>query len=270
MDIVDAQVHLGREGCAEPLAQMDALGIAAAVLAEYWAHDDAGRPLPGYVLPGGVWRRASPLSEHAAILHPDRFCFLVQVSRKDPDLASLIALLASTPGARAIRAMPMPEANAFADGAYDELFGLAQDAGLPVFVMLNGKTALLERYLRNFPRLTVIIDHCGVPWHAGDAQSLAEVLRLAAYPNLALKWSHAQDHFGTPDYPYDALFPFLRSAIDAFGAERVMWASDNTIIENHSWAELLFYLRDSSHVLQTEKELILGGTVRRLLDWPKA
>jgi predicted TIM-barrel fold metal-dependent hydrolase len=136
--------------------------------------------------------------------------------------------------------------------------------------MVNGKAGLVERYLRRFPRLAVIVDHCGMPWQGGDAEALDEVLALAAYPNAALKWSHAQDIFGVTDYPYDGLSPFLRRAIDAFGAERIMWASDHTSIKGQSWAELLFCLRDSPHLSQVEKELILGGTVRRVLAWPKA
>ena len=270
MDIVDAQVHLGQEGFAETLAQMDALGINAAMLAESWGRDAAGRLQPGHALPGGVWRRTSPLAEQAVILHPDRFTYLAQVNRQDPNLAAYIEMLASTPGAKALRAMPLPDIEAFANGDYRKMFGLAQDAGLPVFIMLSGKTGLLARYAQEFPRLDFIIDHCGVPWGAGDAASLGEVLKLAAYPKVAFKWAHAQGHFGVTQYPYAALIPHLRKTIDAFGAERVMWASDHTTVEGQSWADLLFWLRDSKQITEAEKAAILGGTARRILDWPGA
>jgi predicted TIM-barrel fold metal-dependent hydrolase len=71
------------------------------------------------------------------------------------------------------------------------------------------------------------------------------------------------------DYPYADLLPLLRQAIDAFGAERIMWASDYTIAraENgNSWAQCLHYLVDSGALSRTEKEWILGGSVRRLLE----
>jgi predicted TIM-barrel fold metal-dependent hydrolase len=264
MDIVDAQVHLGREGHEHTLAQMDALGVRGAVLAELWGRDDGGRPMPGYEV-GGVWRRISPLSEAAALSHPDRFTYVVTVDRRDPDLEGLIATIGSAPGARALRVMVLSDAEAFADGAYDTLFDLAQAAQLPVFIMLNGETRLLPPYIHKFPRLSLIVDHCGTPWGAGDARTFDEVLQLAAHPTVALKWAHAQDQFGVNDYPYDGLFPFLRSAINAFGAERLMWAGDHTAVVGHSWAELLFYLRDSNQLSAAEKELILGGTVRRVL-----
>jgi predicted TIM-barrel fold metal-dependent hydrolase len=80
--------------------------------------------------------------------------------------------------------------------------------------------------------------------------------------------AHAQDQFGATDYPYDALLPLLRKGIDAFGADRIIWASDHTAIEGHSWAELLFCLRDAKAISLAEKEAILGGTMRRLLDCP--
>jgi hypothetical protein len=47
-----------------------------------------------------------------------------------------------------------------------------------------------------------------------------------------------------------------------------MWAGDHSTVVGHSWAELLFYLRDSPQLSAPEKEQILGGTVRRLLGWP--
>jgi predicted TIM-barrel fold metal-dependent hydrolase len=267
MDIVDAQVHLGREGHEHILAQMDALGISGAVLVEFWGRDEAGRPTPGYQA-GDVWRRVTPLSEAAVLSRPDRFTYIATVDRRDPDLESLIAMIASAPAARGLRVMPLPDAEAFADGAYEPLFALAQDAQLAVFVVLHGKAGLLPRYIEKFPRLSVTVDHCGTPWGAGDTRSFNEVLQLARHPNVTLKWAHAQDQFGVKTYPYEGLFPFLRSAIDAFGAERLMWAGDHSAVVGHSWAELLFYLRDSCQLSALEKEQILGGTVRRLLGWP--
>jgi predicted TIM-barrel fold metal-dependent hydrolase len=268
VDIVDAQVHIGADGVATTLAQMNALGIAAAFLDEFWLRDSEGHPQPGYEVPGGAWRRINPMAEQAALIHPDRFSYLLRIDRKDPDLPSLIALARTTPYARAMRIMPIPEIEQFANGAYNALCEMAEGAGLPVFVMISGKVELLPRYLTNFPRLTFIVDHCGMPWQPGHLGYFDEVLKLASYPNVALKWAHAQGLFAAPAYPYDDILPYLRRAIDAFGASRIMWASDHSQIKGHSWANLLCYLRDSNALSATEKEWILGRSLRSIVDWP--
>ena len=64
--------------------------------------------------------------------------------------------------------------------------------------------------------------------------------------------------------------PLLRQAIDAFGVERIMWASDYTIARDqngNSWAQCLYYLLDSDQLSETEKEWLLGGSVRKILNW---
>lgn len=52
MDIVDRQVHIGKQGYAPILAQMDALGIQSATLSELWSNNWEARLHPGYELPG--------------------------------------------------------------------------------------------------------------------------------------------------------------------------------------------------------------------------
>jgi L-fuconolactonase len=269
MDIVDAQVHVGSEGFAPTLAQMDALGIRAVMLDEFWFRNAANQQMPGYELPGGAWRCVSPIAEQAALLHPDRFSYLLRVSRQDPGLPSLLQQLKYAPHARALRLQPLSDIQAFGAGAYGEMFELAQDAGLPVFVFLQGQVAHLTRYLRDFPRLNFIVDHCGMPWSQTNVAYFDEVLKLAAYPNAALKWAHAQHLFSVEEYPYRPLLGHLRRAIDAFGPERVIWASDHSTVKGHSWGELLFYLRDAPELSAKEKEWILGGALRRIVDWPK-
>jgi len=56
--------------------------------------------------------------------------------------------------------------------------------------------------------------------------SFDKVLQAAKWPQVALKWAHAPVMFDAAGYPNLAARPFLRKALDAFGAERVMWASD--------------------------------------------
>jgi L-fuconolactonase len=287
MEIVDSQIHFGPGGIEETLAAMDALGIDAVLADEFWGLDSWG---PGYNLANGVLRVTSPTVELAASQHPERFSYVLRVDRADPEAKSLIRQIKDAPGARALRILPAltaVELEAFAGDGYDHMLALAQDIELPVFAYIAGHVELMPRHLEKFPKLQFIVDHCGMPIEAGisfldeatpgegqdhagpDIAYFDEVLKLGAYPNVALKWSHAQGMFGVLDYPFARLRPHLRRAIDAFGVERIMWASDNGGNQTgESWAELLFYLRDCPELSDTEKEWLLGGTVRTVLDWP--
>lgn len=289
MDIVDTQVHLGRGQIDGTLSAMDALGISSMLIDEFWGQFGTGHPThiqPGYRLPNGAWRAAWPTAEEASLLYPDRFAYLVRIDPRDPQLECLMRTITSSPNARAFRLQPvwtLEEASEFANGSYDEVLDIAQDVGLPVCFFVPGYVELLAPYVERYPRLMFIIDHCGMGFPnipAGRPQTeasrtlepayLDEVLKLARHPNVALKWSHAQTRFGIERYPYEPLRPLLRRAIEAFGADRLMWASDHTVIPNHTWADMMLYLRDDPELDPIEKEWILGRTARKLLNWATA
>lgn len=295
MDIVDAQGHLGPGGIPEMLASMDALGIAAVLIDEFWF---VGGPdeMPTYSVqtPAGTLRRSvSPTAQLAALMHPARFSYVAKIDRGDPELQSLARLARDTPAVRALRITPgltNAELAALRTGEYDEMFQAAGNCGLPVFVTVPGNALVMEPVAARFPAVTFIVDHCGMPFTAAMRQGLiaaglgddlpvmgtgdrdadfAAVRQLSGLPNVALKWGHPQGLFGVSGYPFVGLRSYLRSAIDAFGAGRIMWAGDATVnLTGESWAELLFWLIDSPDLTANERADILGGTLRRLLNWP--
>jgi len=294
MDIVDSQAHLGPGGIAEIKAAMDALGIKAALIDEFWL----GSPIemPTYAIPVGngfVRRAVTPTAELAAFTYPERFSYVVRPDRRDPEMRSLIRLARDASHARALRITPglaKAELSALAAGDYDDMFKTAAEYGLPIFVTIPGNTPVLISSAKKFPGLTFIIDHCGMPFTAGMKKGLVDaglgeqlpdmggagnevefdrVLQLSALPNVALKWGHAQGLFGVSGYPFVNLRPCLRAALNAFGAERIMWAGDASVnLTGESWAELLFWLVDNPDISQGEREKLLGGTARRILNWP--
>ncbi|RZK00129.1 MAG: amidohydrolase [Novosphingobium sp.] len=294
MDIVDSQVHLGPGGAAEMVAALDALGIAAALIDEYWL----GTPgEPYYRLANGGTRTTSPTAELAAWTYPGRFSYLVRLDPRDPELRAVIRLARDAAHVRALRVSPgmtRGEIADFAAGVYDEIFALACENGVPVFVQLAGQTQLLERVVRAYPDSRIVICHCGMPpgarlwpivaqmeglpdsetyWRAAAAEphdrAFARVLQAAEWPQVALKWAHAPVSFDAVGYPNLAARPYLRAAVDAFGADRVMWASDISVNQTgESWAELLFAIADNPELSAAERACVLGGTARRWLDWP--
>lgn len=284
MDIVDAQIHMGPGRIEEILATMDALGIRGVVVDEYWLRSFNNEP--HHVLPNGAFRPLAPTAEIAALLHPERFTYLLRVHRQDPEYASVIRQVRDAPGGRALRIDPgMSPATAkeFATGGYDHVLAAAADAGLPLFVFASDQPQAFARAAEAFPSLKLIVDHCGVFSNSmrgsfaqlpprSEAEQLAlfdEVLALAEYPNVALKWGHASGNFDKPVWPGEALWPILRHAISRLGADRIMWASDFSVNQRgESWADLLYGVKGDPGLSRDEREWVLGGTVRKWLDWP--
>jgi len=302
IEIIDAQVHLNQLGpdwqtapidsvIATGIEAMDAVGIDRVLIGEAHGFDSQFRPL-GEVLPNGAVRTPYPFSERAVELHPARFSYHVVVDFRDPELDRLTAEVQTRPGANSMRIVPVPQTGAvdsLEHGGFDALFAAAERYQVPVFAWVPGRAHLLLPYVQRFPRLQFIVDHCGVgvaPLRVGELpvtmetsltgsrdDRLAELERvcdMAQYPNVALKWCHAPGLLSEEDYPYRDVMPLLRQAIDAFGVERIMWASDYTIARDqnaNSWAQCLYYLLDSDQISRTEKEWLFGGSVRRVLNW---
>jgi predicted TIM-barrel fold metal-dependent hydrolase len=274
MDIVDAQVHANMLGTEVTLAIMDALGIQAALFDEFDAPAEDGKLLPGYRLTNGALRNVGPNAEAAAIRHPERFGVLMRVDPADPGIESWVETLTAAPGFKALRTTVFTPADGavFEGGGHDRFLRTAQVHGLPVFVTCPGRVGHLGQYIQRFPDLQFVIDHCGAAFDAPRGQaSIDEALAMARYPNVAYKWAHAATFLSTEPYPFPDLEPKLRRAIDAFGPDRLMWASDYTMTRHRStWAETLFSIRDSASLSDDEKTLILGATARRILNWPAA
>lgn len=297
MDILDSQVHIGPGGAAEMVAAMNALGIASALIDEWWM----GTPgHPYYAVGDGrrAVRTTSPTAELAAWTYPGRFSYLVRVDPRDPELSSVIRMVRDASHARALRLSPgmsRAEMADFAGGGYDEVFALASEHGLPVFVQVAGHADQLERIVRKYPESRIVICHCGMPpgatmapiiaqmeglpdsadhWRKVAAepveQAFAKVLRAAEHPQVALKWAHAPGLFGAAGYPNLAARPFLSAALDAFGADRVMWASDiSANLTGETWAELIFAVADNPELGAEEREWVMGRTARKWLNWDK-
>jgi L-fuconolactonase len=301
VEIIDAQVHLNMVGLEAGLAAMDAVGVDAVVIDEYLSPNPQGLPQSGSFFSDTGFRYTTPMSEEAVRLHPERFVYLARCSPDDPELEQTIGGLRDHPGRVALRviphlpvrpgspaaaaapSVPAPAAlrAAIRDGGYDAFFSAAERAGVPVFLQLSGNGLpgdldLFEQVARGHPGLQLVVDHMGVslPAAPGDDREtglagLVELERLAGLPNVTLKWCHMIRLSGRP-FPYDDIAAHLHRLVGIFGADRIMWASDWTIdLAWASWADALFSVRDDDALTLEERALILGGTVRRVLDWQR-
>jgi predicted TIM-barrel fold metal-dependent hydrolase len=295
MKIIDGQLHANQIGprwqeadleatLDATVVAMDAVGVHGAVLDEFTGLDDRFHMLPGSYHANGAWRPERPFSELAVARYPDRFVWLSRVDHKDPALEEMVAGLRRKPGCVGIRVHAEYDGNTWRDpefeqGGYSRLFAACEAEQVPVFIMVTPRAETLEPYLRKFPDLTFVIDHIGIAWPAADTAPteryarLDKIRRLAEYGNLHLKWSHVERLAAEP-YPYPDLVPHFRKVVDAYGPERILWASDFTQavkpgLSPHPapYSHSLHYLLDSSAFSAAEKEWMLGRTVRTVVNW---
>jgi len=270
MDVVDAQIHLFiTMDPTAGLAVMDSLGIQAALIDEFRGYDEKDNALPGYGTEQGIFRSTASGAASAAHMHPERFSWLLRIDPFDRDYERLMEDVKASPQGRAIRLAARGETPTrhLAEGAFKDYFRTAERLGLPMFVLTANNSHLLEPYAREFSDLRIIIDHCGLPQTPAD---YASVLALAKCPNVFVKWCHAPRVFGATHYPFRETAPYLARTLEAFGRERVMWASDFTASRGlYNWSEAFYYMRDNPGLSDSDKEWVLGRTVRTVLDWPK-
>jgi predicted TIM-barrel fold metal-dependent hydrolase len=218
-------------------------------------------------------------------MYPERFAWVLRVNRNDPEVATIIRMVKQSPHGKAIRIIPgMNPMNvkAFADGEYNPVLKAVSENGLPLFLYLPDQPELIAACAEKFPDLKIIVDHCGLYNNAmrqglsnsgtfteeQQIQMFNKVLQLSKYSNVILKWAHYSTMFNIPAFPGEGLRPILRKAIEHFGAERIIWASDfsvNQIGEN--WGELLYSVKNNLTLSDSEMSSILGGNARRLLNW---
>jgi predicted TIM-barrel fold metal-dependent hydrolase len=259
------------------VAAMDAVGVDAVVIAELGARDILRDPEPrGFRLPNGALRRTHPFSESAVSMYPDRFGYVYHVDPRDPDATNLIADIRNKPGALCTRNAPTLRPaglREFAAGSYNDYFAASEKYGVPAFLFLSDRPDLLVPYARRFPDLSFIVDHWGYPMPAQSAELGSEyfdsVLALAHYPNVCLKWCKGARFVTKDAYPHRGLEPYFRRSLDAFGPERIMWASDTTQSSGvTTWAEEIYHIMDSAALSTREKEQIFSTTARTILRWP--
>ncbi|MBV8806927.1 MAG: amidohydrolase [Sinobacteraceae bacterium] len=288
MEVIDAQVHswetqttrgwdsaydaLGTDpnnGYTVELAlsAMDAVGVNAAVLS---------LP-PSYrtLLPDGRFRYDNSYAEEMSLKYPDRIASAARYRVDDPEIEALVAATRSRPGTLCVRCVIRleDEIAQYKAGVHQRLLTACERHQVPLMLFVSGRPEEAEPIARNFPDLQIIIDHLGLeqpPYGKPTAEpwaKLPSVLALAKYPNVALKFSGAPS-LSRESYPFLDLWPHLCRVIDAFGPDRLMWGSDVTRVRGlHTYAESLFYLLHSERLSRSDKQKILGATLRRLLRW---
>ena len=114
------------------------------------------------------------------------------------------------------------------------------------------------------PSLTLVIDHmadCPIDQPA----QLEKLIALKRYPNVFVKISHTWSISKQP-YPWLDAQQYVKRLYDAFGPQRLMWATDWPILETWTtYDRALTVVRDEMNFLNSDdKQWLLGKTAERV------
>lgn len=216
-----------------------------------WATPAAMKPatftadeLLATVKPHGVDRVV--LIQHAP-LHGYDNSYILDCAKQRPDTFSVVAMINEcTPnlkerlrdlrdqGARGIRIGPTKHAdrtlnvdppNWLKAQGMQLLWKHAAELDVAVCPLLGPDfLPTLDPMCEQHPDTTVVIDHFG-HIDMSKPETVASLTRLARHPNVYVKVSGFYK-FGDKKAPYDDVEPMVQKMVEAFGSDRLMWASD--------------------------------------------
>ena len=148
--------------------------------------------------------------------------------------------------------------------SFARLAGLGLSFDLQVFADQLPEAAALAG---EHPETTIVLDHAGMPI-GRDTAYLATWRRgideVARHPNVSVKISA----LGTTDHTWttESLAPVVRGTIDAFGPDRVMFASNFPVDGMYSTMTALYdaFDRLTAEFSDAERRLMFGGTAARV------
>jgi predicted TIM-barrel fold metal-dependent hydrolase len=265
MQVIDSQVHANQRGIEQSIAIMDAVGVDAAVI-DIW-------PPVRRKLPNGIMRFDYAFAEEAVSRFPTRFAYIARFDPQEPEIDELMGQVRTAPGRVCIRIASGFDMKVMREGGHERILSAAGKHGVPVMIYPGDYHAAATGYVRKFDNVQYIMDHCGMgvdraslPDHLES--TIDQLISYAKYPHVAVKWGHAPRLSRQP-FPYRDLTAQLLRVIDAFGPNRLMWASDYTVtVDHHTCAESLFCLRCADQLSESDKEWLLGKTAREILRWP--
>lgn len=242
-------VPLGKE---ELLAEMDKAGVTAVI-----------------IVPPSWEGERNDLALAAARLHPGRFAVMGRVVPDEPDGPAAIANWKAQPGMLGVRLVfgddsPWPDA-----GVDHWLWPSAESSGVPITLALRSHFGLVKEIAERHPRLRLSLDHMGTDWSKKDAEAFAhldQVLRLAAYPNVAVKVSMLPS-LSTDPYPYRNVHRYLREVYDAYGPRRMFWGTNLSRLPCSYRQAVTMFTEEIPWLSAADLDWIMGRAICDWLGW---
>lgn len=147
----------------------------------------------------------------------------------------------------------------------DAMWKQAAESSLNICPLINPEyLPSVDAMCEKHPDTPVVVDHfarVGVDGNIRDAQ-LEDLCKLARHANVKLKVS-AYYALGKKKAPYTDLGGMFRRVYDAFGPQRLMWASDCPfqVVDGHEYRPSIELVKERLEFLSaTDRDWILRGT----------
>ena len=260
-EIIDTHVHLWPRGLVHP-AQTAAVPLPSTAVDLIGSLDAAG-------VKGAVVSPAAVFHDNRYILRaagsrPDRIFPVIGVDTRDATAIANIAELARR-GAIGLRPRMGSEPPGPEDVAgVDRLIDASTSLGLAFQWTISLSSAfLIEQVAARVPSTRQVLDHLGRPEDVRDCEALARLRELAEIPRLHIKLSGMYS-LSKAGYPYEDTWPWVETALDLFGPERTMWASDWPLVcESTTYADQLALVARMPFIDRSARQDILGRTAKR-------
>jgi predicted TIM-barrel fold metal-dependent hydrolase len=200
--------------------------------------------------------------------HPGVFSGVALIDYRAENLADQVDQLASQ-GMRGFRLYSPDIVAGVDDPGMAMLWTKAAKDGLAICPLINpADIHHVDALCKRFPETTVVVDHfarVGVS-DTIEAGRLNALCGLAKHPKAHVKTS-AFYALGKKTPPYKDLIPMIRKVVDAFGPERLMWASDcpYQVQDEHDYESSLALIRDHIDFLSDrDKRWMLSKTAEKV------
>ena len=203
---------------------------------------------------------------------PDRFIGHGLIDPQDPANADQVSYWMRERGLVGFRFHPM---------YYPEEKILTSEQNRPMWDELAARDAVVQFHMRadcadqvaaiaqRHGSMKLIVDHMGYPVPAEGSAPFQPVLDLAQQSNVFLKLSAVAGRSQQP-FPHEDVHPSMRTLVDAFGAERMVWGTGypGHHRQKNNWptlADELRLIREGLPFLNgTQRERIWGGTAEEI------
>jgi len=277
--ITDAQVHIWNANTPqEPWDPKAQTHLPDAMPAERMLGmmDDAGIDR-AVISPAGVAPNRDPsCAQAAAAKYPKRFRVMAWFVPTLPEQYKLLPRWLEQPGVCSLRlSMNEPEhQKMFAEGAFEPVWKACLDQDMPVAIWTRAGPALMEPVLKKYPNLRFIVDHFAwaVPGEAREAK-VKSMESFARFPNVTVKVSSLPLVSGSAPPEYEDLHPLIKRVHAAYGADRLMWASDQTQTMGKArgtYTENADIIRKyaAAYLPAADIQKMMHETATRVFNWP--
>jgi L-fuconolactonase len=234
--------------------EMDAVGMDKAVLVQGFS----------------AYQYDNRYTADSAAAYPERFACACIVDIKVNPLER-VRYWVGERKARAIRFFLQLDSDAdWLDGdAGDAVFAELQRHGaIAQTALVAEQLPALQRVAARHPGLPFLLDHCGFADFSGgrDYPNARGLFALAASPNVHVKISNYVWHLASSAgaRPHEV----TSALVEAFGATRVMWASDLTV-HDRPYADLIAEAEVACADLTEGQRMLVLGDAAAALWWPQ-